>query len=232
LVQLFLQNLDPIIWLDLITPNLLSSYKINSLWKRDEAHNFIENDYSCTEFGAFKKWRVEEKIDGTNIRVYVQNGAINVKGRTNKAEVPAEALAFLTREEFLQKLSCFGISPVILFGEGFGGNIQIGKHYRTDVAFILFDVYLNGKWCSREEVCEIAQKLGLDSPADLGIMTEGEIVAFVKSKPTGKYNDFGYPMEGVIARSEPLVRFNELGANPVMWKLKVKDFKSEQNQQH
>jgi len=58
-------------------------------------------------------------------------------------------------------------------------------------------------------------------------MTEEEVVAFVKSKPTGKYNDTGYPMEGIIARSEPLVRFNEPGAGPVMWKLKVKDFKQE-----
>ena len=199
--------------------------KINSLWKRDNAHNIIENDYARAEFGAFKKWRVEEKIDGTNIRMYVQNGTIDVKGRTNKADVPAAVLAFLTREEFLQKLSCFGVNPVILFGEGFGGNIQIGTHYRKDVAFILFDVYMHGKWCSREEVWELAQKLGLDHPADLGMMTEEEIVAFVKSKPTGKYNDTGYPMEGVIARSEPLVRFNEQTADPVMWKLKVKDFK-------
>jgi len=201
--------------------------KINSLWKRDAAHNLIENDYSRVEFGAFKKWRVEEKIDGTNIRVYVQNGTITVKGRTNKAAVPAEVLAFLSREEFMQKLSCFGPNSVVLFGEGFGGNIQIGKHYRPDAAFILFDVYMLGKWCSREEVAEIAQKLGLDHPADLGMMTEDEVVAFVKSKPTGKYNDTGYPMEGIIARSEPLVRFNEPGAGPVMWKLKVKDFKQE-----
>lgn len=200
--------------------------KINSLWKRDDAHNLIENDYARAEFGAFKKWRVEEKIDGTNIRIYVQNGTINVKGRTNKATVPTEVLAFLSREEFLQKLSCFGANPVELFGEGFGGNIQIGKNYRNDVAFILFDVYMNGKWCSREEVWELAQKLGLDYPADLGMMTEQDIVAFVKSKPTGKYNDTGYPMEGVIARSEPLVRFNEQTADPVIWKLKVKDFKS------
>lgn len=199
--------------------------KINSLWKRDEAHNVIENDYARAEFGAFKKWRIEEKIDGTNIRVYVQNGTIDVKGRTNKASVPASVLEFLAREEFMQKLSCFGNDPVELFGEGFGGNIQIGKHYRPDVAFMLFDVYMYGKWCSREEVVEIAQKLGLDCPADLGMMTEEDIIAFVKSNPTGKYNDSGYPMEGIIARSEPLVRLNEQGANPVMWKLKVKDFK-------
>ncbi len=155
----------------------------------------------------------------------MQNGTIEIKGRTNKADVPSAVLAFLAREEFLQKLSCFGANPVELFGEGFGGNIQIGKHYRPDVAFILFDVYMHGKWCSREEVWELAQKLELDHPADLGMMTESEIIAFVKSKPTGKYNDTGYPMEGIIARSEPLVRFNDPGAEPVVWKLKVKDFR-------
>lgn len=199
--------------------------KINSLWKRDDAHNLIEHDYACQEFGAFKKWRVEEKIDGTNIRVYIDNGKVEVKGRTSKAEVPEKVIAFFNRDEFLQKISCFGEQSVELFGEGFGGNIQIGKHYRPDVAFILFDVYINGLWCSREEVYAWATTLGIDHPADLGMMTEKEIVALIKSKPTGRYNDTGYPMEGVMARSEPLMRFNKLRAHPIIWKLKVKDFK-------
>lgn len=80
---------------------LMEYPKINSLWKRDDARNLIENDYARAEFGAFKKWHVQEKIDGTNIRVYVQNGVIEVKGRTNKAIVPDAVHTFLTQEDFL-----------------------------------------------------------------------------------------------------------------------------------
>jgi len=199
--------------------------KINSLWKRNEAHDFIENDYSRPEFAAFKQWRVEEKIDGTNVRVYIQDGTIEVKGRTNKAELPAKLLKFFERDEFMSKFSLFGTKSVQLFGEGFGAGIQTGGIYRPDIAFILFDVYMHGRWSRREEVYELATQLGLDHPMDLGMMTEDEIVTLVKSKPKGRYNDKGYPMEGVIVRSEPIMRFNDHG-DPIMWKLKVKDFKN------
>ncbi len=198
--------------------------KINSIWKRDEANALIPGDYARPEFSACKQWRVEEKIDGTNIRVYIQDGGIEIKGRTNKAEIPAPLLAFFARDEFMNKLPYFGTTPVQLFGEGFGASIQSGGIYRPDVAFILFDVYMSNRWSTREEVQETALALGLDCPADLGIMTEEEIIAFVKSKPKGRYNDKGYPMEGVMVRSQPLMRFNTQGAAPVMWKLKVKDF--------
>ncbi len=199
--------------------------KINSIWKRDDNNALIPGDYARPEFAAFKQWRVEEKIDGTNIRVYVQDGNIEIKGRTNKAEIPAPLLAFFARDEFMRALSCFDTRPVQLFGEGFGAGIQSGGIYRPDVAFILFDVYMSNRWSTREEVHETAALLGLDHPADLGMMTEEEIVAFVKSRPKGRYNDNGYPMEGVMVRSQPLMRFNTQSADPVMWKLKVKDFK-------
>ncbi len=198
--------------------------KINSIWKRDETHEFIEGDYSCQEFSAFKTWRVEEKIDGTNVRVYIQNGKIEIKGKTDNSQLPTKLISFFNQDEFMSKVCCFGQKPVELFGEGFGAGIQLGGIYRPDIAFILFDVYMNGRWGQREEVYDVASKLGLEHPADLGMMTEEEIITFVKSKPKGRYNSNNYTMEGVIARSEPLVRFNDHG-NPVVWKLKVKDFK-------
>lgn len=62
--------------------------KINSLWKRQGWYlegdkkksadyqagrqSFIVGDYAQPEFGIFKYWHVEEKIDGTNIRLIMQ----------------------------------------------------------------------------------------------------------------------------------------------------------------
>lgn len=45
--------------------------KINTLWKREEEANksrIIIGEYALEECGLIKKWQVQEKIDGTNIR--------------------------------------------------------------------------------------------------------------------------------------------------------------------
>lgn len=196
--------------------------KINSLWKRDDKHRFIMGNYSCPEFEAIKYWNVEEKIDGMNIRVYIKDGKIEVKGRTNDAMLPPKLLEFFHRPEFMDRLSYFQGKQAILFGEGFGGKIQKGGIYRKDISFILFDVH-TGRWGTREEVWDVAEQLGLEYPEYLGLMTQEKIIEYVQRNPIGKYNDSGYTMEGVMCRSDPLMLFNRTG-HPIMWKLKVRDF--------
>ena len=59
--------------------------KINSLWKREGWYfnekdklgiqrsgrqSLIPGDYADPAFAAIKRWRVDEKIDGTNIRIF------------------------------------------------------------------------------------------------------------------------------------------------------------------
>lgn len=190
-----------------------------------------EGGYACPEFAVQKKWRVQEKIDGTNIRIMIfggncvdSNPSIEFKGRTNKAQLHPKLLAALQAIDFTHFFAAFPGRSAIFFGEGFGAGIQSGGIYRPDMSFILFDVYLSGRWSTREEVSQFAEMLNLETPHDFGLMTEDEIVSFVKSKPRGKYGNGNYILEGVIARSEPLVRFNTMSANPVAWKLKVKDF--------
>lgn len=221
--------------------------KIHSLWKRNmddkkKFHDLIEGDYACPEFAVQKKWRVQEKIDGTNIRIMVSGSSIEYKGRTNDAQLHPKLIDALKAIDFTPFLAAFPDKPAVFFGEGFGAGIQTGGIYRPTMSFILFDVYLSGRWSTREEVSQFAEMLHLETPHDFGLMTEDEIVSFVKSKPRGKYGqdlvsnkdlfeanvvikDTSYILEGVIARSEPLVRFNTMHANPVAWKLKVKDFK-------
>jgi hypothetical protein len=215
--------------------------KINSLWKRDASTNkVIEGDYACPEFAGNKMWRVQEKIDGTNIRIYFRSTGgtmvatippryypdykIEIKGRTDYAEIPKKLITWIYERNLSTELDKLGFGDGILFGEGFGAGIQTGGIYRPDPAFILFDAYISQRWATREELKHIAETIGLEEPHDLGVMTMDEVISFVKSKPRGFYNDNNYILEGVIARSEPLVRFNTAQAWPVMWKLKVRDF--------
>jgi hypothetical protein len=221
--------------------------KINSLWKRqgwyfDESkkkdasyqknrQSFIIGDYSEPEFGIFNKWRVEEKIDGTNIRIMWQPiqldsyPQLRFGGRTEDAQIPCHLLDYLqstfTEEKFINQFP--NANRVILFGEGCGPKIQkVGSSYSSSPKFILFDVWIGGWWLKREDVAKLANDLGIESAPDLGIMTEQEIIEFVKSKPLSKCSIIPQMIEGIIARPDPLCMFRN--GSPIMWKLKCKEF--------
>ena len=78
--------------------------KINTLFKRDDKNIIIPSQYTCEEFSYLKDclWECTEKIDGTNIRIYITMEAgegeepwfygIIVKGRTDKAIIPPKLL--------------------------------------------------------------------------------------------------------------------------------------------
>lgn len=215
--------------------------KINSLWKREDyikggtkgKHGpLIEGQYSEPEFGNIKRWHVEEKIDGTNVRVMYKEGKVCFGGRTDDSQMPV-SLMFYLQETFTEyslskafaSVVDLSYPNVILFGEGYGPKIQAGGgNYRKDVGFILFDVLVGDWWLQRSAVKDIADKLSIpmcpalfDEPK-----TEQEIVEFVKSKPMSKASIIPQMMEGVVCRSEPLMLFRN--KKPIMFKLKCKEF--------
>ena len=181
--------------------------KINSLWKRlgwyfDEGQkkspdyqkgrqSFIIGDYAEEAFGNIKNWLVDEKIDGTNIRIIYSKGKVTFGGRTEKAQIPCHLLEYLQdtfKEEQFARAFASEENPhpeVILFGEGYGANIQAGGgNYREHPGFILFDIYANGCWLSRQVVRIIADgNFGIAVVPEIGLMTEEQIIRFVKSKP-------------------------------------------------
>lgn len=213
--------------------------KINSLWKRQEyvkglpkgTHGpLIIGQYSETEFGNIKKWHVEEKVDGTNVRIFYSGGNVHFGGRTDNAQMPTSLIKYL-QDNFGDWNLSKVFSPkenepyptVTLFGEGYGPKIQAaGGNYRSDPGFILFDVNVGGWWLKREDVYSIAVQLGIPHCPDLGLMTEEEIIEFVKSKPMSRCSNVPQMMEGVVCRSDPLVLFRN--GRPLMWKLKCREF--------
>jgi len=215
-------------------------FKINSLWKRQDyekglpkgSHGpLLEGQYSEWEFENIKRWSVEEKIDGTNVRIlYNQSGPgepfeLTFAGRTSNAQMPCHLLKKLQELFSLEKFN--QVFPearrVVLFGEGYGPKIQAcGGNYSKEVGFILFDVYIDGWWLKREDVKIISERLLIPMVPQLGIMTEEEVVDFVKSKPISRCSLVPQMMEGVVCRSEPLMLFRN--GNPMIWKLKCKEF--------
>ena len=204
--------------------------KINTLWKRDPDNKFniIRGDFSCAEFDNIKRWYVTEKIDGTNIRVMIDfgRGSIIFGGRTDNAQIPPMLMKYL-QETFtmdrIRQAFPFTEGSVILFGEGYGAKIQKGGGlYRSDNAFILFDVWIDPWWLEQDNVKDIAEKLGIDHVPFLGIMTYEEVVSILVGKPKSMIAQSDKVVEGFVARSYPLMFFRHGGL--IMWKLKVKDY--------
>ena len=207
--------------------------KIHSLWKRtsETDHTFLVGDYSCEEFGLITRWSVEEKIDGMNVRIVYEpssegNFVVSFLGRSKDSKMSDYVLEYLKNYFTIEKLfKAFGEAKtkVTLYGEVYGFNVQAsGPFYKEELGFMLFDIFVGHWWFTREAIKEKAVLLGVPTPPELGMMTEQEIIEFVKSKPQSRCSIKSQVMEGIIARTEPVLLFRN--GRPVVFKLKVKDF--------
>lgn len=171
--------------------------KINTLFLRDEKKVIIPSSFTCDEFEYLKdcKWECTEKIDGTNIRVYISREydgeddwlyGISFMGRTNNSTIP-EHLNLKLQQIFYRvdwKTVFPSLMPgdsVCLYGEGYGNKIQKGSSYiSNDVDFILFDVKYNNWWLERNNCEDIANKCGIKIVPIVGYMTIPEAIDLVK----------------------------------------------------
>lgn len=205
-------------------------HKIETVFVRDTGgtKKLIEGIFrdEAVKFLANSEWDFTEKIDGTNIRIYWDGYKISFAGRNEKSKIPENLLKKLENtflnsetEELFEQI--FGEKEVIFFGEGYGGKIQkIGKEYRHDVGFILFDVMINGNYQNRKNVEKIAECFNLEI---VPIVLKGTIyqaVDFVKSKPKSTIGTAF--MEGVVGR--PKVELQDRTGKRIIVKIKSADF--------
>ena len=206
--------------------------KIETIFERDMegTKKLIEGKFrnETVEYLKENRWIGTEKIDGTNIGIVWDSHKVSYQGRTERAQIPAHLMNKLiemfggtvNEELFEQK---FGEMQVILFGEGYGAKIQKGGgNYRSDVSFILFDVYLpeQNLWLKRDAVEDIAKTFGVDV---VPIVYEGDIagaVEFVKGKPKSTIGMAD--MEGIVCK--PAVDMLDRTGRRLIVKIKVCDF--------
>lgn len=201
-------------------------HKINTVFKRDrDTNRIVEGDYSCPEFEylADNTWSWSEKVDGTNIRVMLQDGRITFGGRTDSAQIPSQ-LATRLNERFLplaEKMQdAFGCD-VCLYGEGYGANIQKGGgNYRQDQDFVLFDCRVGDWWLQRADVEDVAQKFGIDVVPIIG---EGTLHDAIAATKTGIVSRWGFfQAEGIVAR--PKIELQTRSGLRIITKIKHRDF--------
>jgi hypothetical protein len=223
------------------------------------------------EYLAGNEWEFTEKVDGTNIRIHMRligdhHGGkilwVDYAGRTDNAVIPKPLLEHLEKvfptrpmnrrdlsrpgytaryEELAAWMEDSDLESLVLFGEGYGPKIQGGGKYRDDTSFVLFDVKIGDFWLSRENVDDVAAKLGIDSVPVIGTGTLYQAINIVKGdgmewvtengrtfgrsthgdRLTSQWGDF--EAEGIVAR--PVVDlFNRKGER-IICKIKAVDFR-------
>lgn len=205
-------------------------HKIEGLFKRDEVtKKLLADEYRNPAVEMLKncEWEFTEKIDGTNVRVVWDGHKVSFYGRTDRAELPkrlVEALEAAFGGEVNEQIfeEHFGETEVILYGEGYGAKIQKGGgDYRSDNAFILFDVQIGDLFLTRENVVEIARYFGVDVVPIVLTGTIEDGINFVKSRPNSTIGVA--KMEGVVGR--PRVELRDRRGNRVIVKIKVRDMR-------
>lgn len=209
--------------------------KINTLFNRNEKFIVDTEQFRSPVVATINLWEVTEKVDGTNIRVMLdESGAVNFGGRTERANIPADLVRYLlatfTPEKMQVAFAVEGkpLPNVVLYGEGYGAGIQkVGGLYRADKSFRLFDILVGGRWwLNWTNTCDVAQKLGIKTVPFLGRWTLDEIVTRTRAgiASVTAQEDSGQTAiaEGIVARTlEPL--FDAHGKRLII-KLKTKDF--------
>ena len=209
--------------------------KIETLYVRDEQTKKVDpTKLRCPEFGIVTSWSISEKIDGTNIRIGLdEQGHLQISGRTDAAQIPTPLLSHLMQtfpEEKLREKFPDGAGAVTLFGEGYGPKIQKGGgNYRATPSFRLFDVLYGRWWLERDGIVDVANAFGvrpvpswLHSRPDFPTSHESLQKIIGQSLVALDDGGPGCQAEGIVARSVPLL-LNRAGER-VMWKLKFKDF--------
>jgi hypothetical protein len=191
-------------------------------WTSDEFRFLRRND-----------WRLSEKIDGTNVRVMWDGAHVTFNGKTDGAQMPGGLVQFLQglfgTPEMLERFeTTFGVQPITIYGEGFGGKIQSGSKYSPTSLFAAFDIRIEEYWLKHDDFVASCESLGIPrvpvlthlTLGDPEIWTLDEAIDYVRDGFTSAYGPF--PAEGVIAKPTTELR-TRLGERIVI-KIKTADF--------
>ncbi len=207
-------------------------HKIQTVFKRDPAanHRTLLDEYSTPEFEYLRdlEWAFTEKVNGTNVRVMLNDwgeghGAVTFGGKTDAAQIHAHLVNHLNETFTVEALAAVFDSDACLYGEGCGAKIQKGGgNYYPDQRFVLFDVRIGDWWLKRDAVEDIAKALGIPAVPNIGTGTLQDMVNLCALG--GFKSEWGdFHAEGIVAR--PVVELQSRSGKRIITKLKCKDFK-------
>ena len=205
--------------------------KISNIFKFDEKYRTIIGMTDTYQSLRNIEWIGTEKVDGTNIRIYWDGYKIQIAGRTERSQIPDHLMNYLSNLFLTQEMEyvfeqMFGEKEVYLFGEGYGYKIQAnGDKYfedRKNVGFILFDVNIDfANDLSRDNVNDIAEKLGLKSVPVVFRGTLDDAIEFVKKHHMSTLGDSSHEMEGLVL--QPIIQLYDSKHKLIKCKCKYGD---------
>ncbi len=204
-------------------------HKIHALYKRD-VKGRLTSDFSKPEFEYlyYSAWRWTEKVDGTNIRVGFDKGSFEIRGKSDKAQLPPGLLKNVNAM-FMARLAArrphwWGVYdiPITLYGEGYGAGIQkAGVGYGPDKGFIMFDALRGKQWLERHEVEDIAGYLDIPIVSEVLIGSIAVAIDYIQHDPMSIVARDSITMEGIVG--VPLVPLVNQWGERVIVKIKGKD---------
>ena len=202
----------------------------NVHFRNKETHKIEPSKFSREEFDALSdiEWRCHEKIDGTNIRILWDGETMEVRGRSDNAQLHGGLLVTLGNifnEEVLED-AFPDLEPgciICIYGEGYGAGIQKGGGYMKDgqgQGFVCFDIKIGRWWLTARSVNELCLKMGVQRVPFLGSGDLWDAINFGKQKFESALGDTA--AEGVVAR--PVVDLFMRNGDRVICKIKHKDY--------
>lgn len=222
--------------------------KIDTLYDRDSGKFVIVGKLRRPEFENIKRWSITEKLHGRNTRISLyDNGEVCYGGKTDEAEMSPELLEYLKKTFPPEKLKAALWLPnkpipkqATIYGEAYGAGMVPGSGlYRKDISFRLFDCLIDIYWLERNNLEDVAKKLGIKcvpilgtidflptSVSDIEYLLDNNKKNLVAVEEGGSVS---VRSEGIVAKSEPMLFYRKgEKIERVMWKLKIKDFKKEE----
>ena len=202
-------------------------HKIETLYERDlQTFKVKPGVFKNRVYSLLKTWHWTEKVDGTNIRVIWSEKKLTFGGKSDNAQIHADLIKWLYDHVSIPQLEAIFLDvDAVIYGEGYGAGIQKGGgDYCPEKKLIVFDVLVGGKWwLEHEDVCDVAQKLGLDVVPDFGEMTLEEATELVRAGFKSRCAvNVAKEAEGLVGRPIETL-FDKKGARLIV-KLKTKDF--------
>ena len=203
-------------------------HKIQSLFFRDRSTNKLMLDqWSRPEFGLLKdmQWEWTEKVDGMNMRIIWdgETGQFRIAGKTDNANIPPalyDRMLRLVDEVGGDFIIACDSRPFTIYGEGYGGKIQKGSKYSTEMDFVMFDVRIHDAWMERDFVRDLGAITGIPVAPVVGSGTIDEAIQCVKGGLKSRWGDFN--AEGLVIR--PPVELKNKWGERVIAKVKEVDY--------
>jgi len=185
----------------------------------------IENLYKSREILLFRECYALEKIHGTSAHIGWKDGKLSFF--SGGVDYPGFCSLFC-HDALKEQFTGMGKSPVIIYGEAYGGRCQGMKEiYGSKLLFVSFEVKVDESWLAVPVAEQVAHDLGLDFvdyriiPATIEAIDAERDRESVQAIKNGVGE--GKKREGIVLR--PLIELRKNNGDRIIAKHKNEDFR-------